>query len=77
MRTTARIAAFIPGASPPLVKIPMRFIRYFTSYNILSTAKRNLFAKIDIQKYYVIHFTIKEPKCLELRRKKMKKIENN
>ncbi|EFU86485.1 hypothetical protein HMPREF1330_01594 [Enterococcus faecalis ERV129] len=48
----------------------MRFIRYFTSYNILSTAKRNLFAKIDIQKYYVIHFTIKEPKCLELRRKK-------
>jgi len=26
LRTTARIAAFIPGASPPLVRIPIVFI---------------------------------------------------
>src|SRR5581483_4912822 len=26
-RTTARIAAFIPGASPPLVRTPIRFTR--------------------------------------------------
>jgi hypothetical protein len=28
MRTTARTAAFIPWASPPLVKTPIRFIKY-------------------------------------------------
>ena len=38
-RTTARIAAFIPGASPPLVKTAIRFIAYkITKLNGLMTS---------------------------------------
>ena len=35
-RTIARMAAFIPGASPPLVKTAIRF-KLFTSLRILKT----------------------------------------
>ena len=36
--TTARIAAFIPGASPPLVKTPIVFISLFAVIFLLHLA---------------------------------------
>ena len=55
--TTARIAAFIPGASPPLVNTPI--VRMILSAMILLLHRRVAFHLFDQQHiYFVIYLTL-------------------
>lgn len=50
VRTTERIAAFIPGASPPEVRTPMFLIDLLILFQkVLKTNKLNLYNTLDLR----------------------------